>query len=75
MAPRRGVRRPSLKRASKRLKEASRFSAFNPTERIILHTLLSEHANTVSQNAATCEIGVGSYLAVIEALEAECGRA
>lgn len=52
-------------------KLTNRFAVFNPEERVILQTLLEEHANTVSQIAGPLGIGVAKYLLAIEALEAE----
>jgi hypothetical protein len=54
----------------------SRFKAFNPEERLILETLLQDHANSVSVISASVEgaIDIHAYLATIEALENECKR-
>lgn len=52
-------------------KLTNRFDLFNPEERVILQTLLEEHANTVSQCAIAMDVRVAAYLRKIEALEAE----
>lgn len=55
----------------------SRFKVFNPDERLILETLLQDHANTVSVISRSLEPmpkGLYKYLAAIEALENECRR-
>ena len=54
----------------------SRFAVFNADERIIIATLLQDHANTVSAISQTVEgpIDIHAYLATIEALENECRR-
>lgn len=52
-----------------------RFSAFNPDERTILRVLLESHLNSVSEIALRTETRVGSYLAVLEKLEAEIREA
>jgi hypothetical protein len=59
-----------------RKKLESRFLAFNPEERVILETLLQDHANSVSTISRSVEgaIDIHAYLATIEALENECRR-
>lgn len=56
--------------------KVNRFAAFNPDERVILGTLLQDHANTVSVISQSVEgaIDIHAYLATIEALENECRR-
>ena len=50
--------------------KVNRFKAFNPDERHILLTLLTEHCNAVSGIAAG-EHRVSAYLLAVERLEAE----
>ena len=54
----------------------NRFLAFNPEERLILETLLQDHANSVSAISQSIEgaIDIHAYLATIEALENESRR-
>ena len=49
----------------------NRFSKFNPEERLILGTLLQNHANTVAEIGLAMDVRCSEYLRVIERLENE----